>query len=339
MSRVCEPCPANSNHELLGVFDVFECECAPGLYKLPNATGFVCRECEPGFSCSASAISVYMTLTLGLPLSVEEFTPALQLDFRKAVAATADVEVSRVVIVSISAQAASRRLFEFFARRRLLSSSLAVAFSITLDSSTNISTVPLPTTETLNAELQSRALPTVELLVAASIVIYEQRELCPPGSVCAGGEDVLYCRPFTMSLAGASTQADCLCLPGYYSVNASGSCEKCPAGSFCRGGLAVEPCAKNATSSPGAESPKACFCKHGFWRGCSRTHAGSFVNNTGQPCVVDWTEACVQCGANDICFNDTLLHCPEHSNSPPGSSEHEHCVCAGGFAAEGEGAM
>jgi hypothetical protein len=84
------------------------------MYKSVNGTqGFVCTTCEPGFSCNASDASVVMSLTLGLSVSVEEFSPALQLDFREAVAASVDVDVSRVVIVSMSEQAASRRLFSF----------------------------------------------------------------------------------------------------------------------------------------------------------------------------------------------------------------------------------
>jgi len=93
-------------------------------------------------------------------------------------------------------------------------------------------------------------------------------------------------------------------------------------------------CSANATSADGAHSEHRCFCDLGFWRGCSRTNTGSFINNTGQPCVIDWTAPCAQCRANDICFNDTLLHCPEHSVSGPGSSEPSHCQCLGGFAAE-----
>jgi hypothetical protein len=337
LSAPCAPCPADSGHELTGVYDVFECDCAPGLYKLPNATGFVCSECEPGFSCSASAVSVVMTLTLGLPLSVEEFSPALQLDFREAVAATVDVEVSRVVIVSISAQALSRRLFSFRSLRRLLSGVVAVEFSITLDSAsaTNVSAVEVPTTAQLNEEIESRNLPSVEIFVAPSVVVYEQREICPPTSYCPGGGRTEYCRPFSRAEGGGATTAEqCTCQPGYYSLNATAACNKCPPGSFCTGDLAVEPCAPNATSAPGAGSREACFCQHGLWRGCTRTHGGAFIDNTGQPCAINFSAPCVQCSANDICFNDTLLHCPEHSASPAGSSQPSHCVCDGGFAVE-----
>jgi hypothetical protein len=305
------------------------------MYKAQDTShGFVCTECEAGFSCSSGAYSVVMTLTLGLPLSVEEFSLAVQLQYRQAVAAIADTDVKFVVIVSISAQATSRRLLSLLSLRRLLSYSIAVEFAIILDVTTNISSVEHPTSELVNEEMTSRNLSPVQMLVAPLVVIYDQRELCPPTSFCAGGEQIFFCRPFSLALPGATGQQQCMCEAGYYSLNTTGSCNKCPPGSFCPGGLALVQCPANATSAGGAHSEHWCFCNLGFWRGCSRTNTGAFINNTGQPCVIDWTAPCRQCRANDICFNDTLLHCPEHSVSGPGSSEPSHCQCVGGFAAE-----
>ena len=237
------------------------------MYKHPDTEhSFVCSECEAGFKCSVDVYSVVMSLTLGLPLSVEEFSPALQLEYREAVAAIADADVKFVLIISISAQAASRRLFSFQSLRRLLSSSIAVEFSITLDVTTNISSVELPSIEVVNEEIQSRNLSPVQMLVAPSVVIYEQRELCPETNFCAGGDDIFFCRPFSRSLPGATVQEQCMCEPGYYSLNATGSCNKCPPGSFCTGGLALIKCSGNATSAPGAHSEHGCFCDLGFWR-------------------------------------------------------------------------
>ena len=331
MSTPCSLCPANSGHNLSGVSNVFWCTCAPGMYKSPNGThSFVCSTCEPGFSCSATSVSVVMSITLGLSLSVEEFSPALQLDFREAIAASVDVDVSRVRIISISEQASSRRLL-IMLFRRLLSSGIAVEFEITLASTTNVSSVQGPTQEELNQQLVSSGLPEVEILVAPSVVVYNQRQLCPEENFCAGGEEVLQCRLFSKAQPGSSSQEQCMCVPGYYSLNTTSSCNKCPPGNFCPGGLQVIPCPANATSAAGGDSAEACFCEPGFWRGCSRTQSGFFRNNTGHPCIINWTERCFVCGANDICFNDTLLHCPQHSTSPPGSSQPSHCVCYGGF--------
>ena len=40
---------------------------------------------------------------------------------------------------------------------------------------------------------------------------------------------------------------------------------------------------------------------------------------------------CFQCGPNDICVNDTLLHCPEFSTSLAGSTLPQHCICDDGY--------
>ena len=81
------------------------------------------------------------------------------------------------------------------------------------------------------------------------------------------------------------------------------------------------PCANASTSAAGARAVEECFCEPGFWRGCTRTkdraeHDAGFVNASGQPCVLDFEQPCVQCGPHDVCVNDTLLHCPDNSLAP-----------------------
>ena len=53
-------------------------------------------------------------------------------------------------------------------------------------------------------------------------------------------------------------------------------------------------------------------------------------------CTIHWGLPCVQYGPNDVCFNETLLHCPQHSTAEAGSHEALHCVCDNGFYAEYE---
>ena len=55
------------------------------------------------------------------------------------------------------------------------------------------------------------------------------------------------------------------------------------------------------------------------------------MDKDGMPCSIDYASACVKCEANDICFNETLMHCPLHSKSAPGSDEDRDCVCDAGF--------
>ena len=163
--------------------------------------------------------------------------------------------------------------------------------------------------------------------------------LCEPGRFCPGGEVSVPCRLFAFSAPGASQEAECSCVSGYYSTNATAPCQKCPPGAWCAGGVGYVPCANASTSAAGARAVQECFCEPGFWRGCTRTkdsagHDAGFVGADGQPCVLDFEQPCVQCGPNDVCVNDTLLHCPEHSLAPAGSDDAPDCVCEGGYRAE-----
>jgi hypothetical protein len=48
-------------------------------------------------------------------------------------------------------------------------------------------------------------------------------------------------------------------------------------------------------------------------------------------CTVDYSRGCLHCAAGDICFNNTLLHCPEHSTSGVGNDEGADCKCNNGY--------
>jgi hypothetical protein len=95
------------------------------------------------------------------------------------------------------------------------------------------------------------------------------------------------------------------------------------------------PCANASTSPAGSRVVAECFCEQGFCHCCTQTkdiawHDAGFVDSGGQPCVLDFEQPCVQCGPNDVCVNDTLLHCPENSLAPAGSDDACNCVCEGG---------
>ena len=327
----CSPCPANSGHNLVGNYDVFQCVCGSGTYKDMTSDGksFTCSTCEPGFQCAAGTSSAVLQVTLVINVAIGDFTPALRQDFIESVAHTSGVEPQSVEIVSVS-EYFGRRLLSVL--RRLLSGSIEVEFEITYLNVNNASAVTVPTLEQFAADADDRELPVVQLLLESDLIIYDQRIPCEPGNICAGGDQVFACRIFSSSSIGAQTEADCACVPGFFSVNATSECKKCVPGKFCPGGVVINSCAVNSTSAPGAAGLEGCFCKEGHWRGCTRTNTGAYINNTGQVCAIDFAAPCVMCRANDICFNDTLLHCPDHSTSSPGSSQASHCVCDGGFA-------
>jgi hypothetical protein len=313
--------------------------CGAGTYKNLSADGksFTCSTCEPGFQCASGTSSAELEVTLVIHVGINEFTPALRQAFTESVAFTAGVQAERVKIVSVS-EHVGRRLLTNLRRmlsvRRLLTESIEVEFEITYLNVNNASFVTPPTLEQFAADAEERGLPVVQALLETQLIVYDQRIPCEPGNICAGGDQVLSCRIFSFSSIGAQTQADCHCVPGFFSLNSTSECKKCVPGNFCPGGVVVNSCAVNSTSAPGAAGPEGCFCKEGHWRGCTRTNTGAYINNTGQLCAIDFAAPCVMCRANDICFNDTLLHCPDNSASLPGSSKASDCVCDGGFAVQ-----
>ena len=123
---------------------------------------------------------------------------------------------------------------------------------------------------------------------------------------------------------------DCQCNAGYYSLNPTSQCVKCDVGYYCAGGQHHGLCPANSSSVPGATSIAACLCDAGSWRGCVNDEHGMGLGLSG-PCVVDYADACTPCIIGDICFNNTVLHCPTHSTSLIASSAVDDCVCDSGY--------
>jgi len=148
--------------------------------------------------------------------------------------------------------------------------------------------------------------------------------LCPPDCHCDGGLNNP-CRLHSTSPAGSDSEEDCACRKSFYSITASSICLKCPSGTYCPGGQAVNQCAGNSSSMVGSSDIEQCLCGPGTWRGCvdGRNKAG--------PCSVDYTLGCTHCDAGDVCFNNTLVHCPEHSTLGAGSNEGADCKCNNGY--------
>jgi hypothetical protein len=356
LARPCEACPANASHALAGVVDVFACVCAPGVYKLPLDFGFRCALCEPGARCpGADRIEDCPFNTFSVGGVVTECTPCAALSRAATSAPLASPAQCQCVP---GAEGAFHELCSL----------CAPGFFQPLDLTFNGTGASAPVSAVATAcqpcapdEFQTQlgataCVPCHAHSSTAGAAGSDAAEdctcdagfvgedgvacsLCEPGRFCPGGEVATVCRLFSHSPPGSSEQANCSCNAGYFSVNRTAACDKCPPGAWCAGGLGYVPCANASTSAAGAREVLECFCLPGFWRGCTRTkdHAGrdaGFVDAAGQPCTVQWHQPCVQCGANDVCVNDTLLHCPENSVSLPGSDDARDCVCEGGYHAE-----
>jgi len=147
---------------------------------------------------------------------------------------------------------------------------------------------------------------------------------CPADSFCNGGL-THPCRLHSSSPADSDGAEDCVCKAGYLSLNATSPCLKCVANTYCPGGQTVNLCAFNSTSLVGSAVIEQCLCGPGTWRGCVDGR------NAEGDCTVDWSLGCFHCDAGDICVNNTLLQCPEHSTSLAGSDEGADCTCNGGY--------
>ena len=157
---------------------------------------------------------------------------------------------------------------------------------------------------------------------------------CPADSYCIGGlPEHQPCHAHSTSVSGSSSGSDCKCIPGYYSTTAGGTCLKCPAGSYCPGDQAVQLCSSNSSSLVGGSVIQQCICDPGQWRGCIllQDGSGNALDGSGQPCVIDYSQPCTDCGEDVICLNNTLLHCPEHSEAPSGSHDEDACTCVDGY--------
>jgi hypothetical protein len=140
------------------------------------------------------------------------------------------------------------------------------------------------------------------------------------------------CREHASAGAGAQAEENCACVGGFYSGAPAGPCTLCPPSSYCPGDRAVLACANASLSAPGAQSVGACVCFPGHWRGCIQDAAGGYLDNSGLACTIDYASPCRACEPDDVCFNETLLHCPQHSQSPRGSDDARDCVCDPGYA-------
>lgn len=155
---------------------------------------------------------------------------------------------------------------------------------------------------------------------------------CPAGYFCEGGHpEPTACPTHTNSAAGSTREQDCICDPGFYSRDADSGCLPCPRGEYCQGHTSRTQCPSNSSSAPRSGDVAACLCLPGTWRGCTIGLYGQRIDEEGTPCTVDYMQPCTACPPDTLCANETLWHCPEHSEAEPGTSRREGCTCEDGY--------
>ena len=351
-SKQCSACPQNSTHESTGVYDVETCKCVPGLKREDHDDVFVCSLCDAGSFCPHSGLIEPCAVNFFSEVGVTvECTQCAQ--FSQGIYGDQGLDTPSKCQCIAGAEgtfhddctlcvAGKFQLYDYTFDGSHWSESL----------SSSLPTVCLPcasgTFQPAEGSSSCSACPGNSSTTSVGHVALTDCTCnagftgndggeclaCAVGKYCPGGSLNPFCRVFSSSAPRSISEHDCSCNTGYYSLATNTSCLKCPAGTFCPGGIGNQPCPGNSSSIAGADATDDCVCRSGYWRGCVLNAQHEYVDTHGIACTLDYTRPCVQCGPDDICFNDTLLLCPEFSTSPAGSSLPQHCICDDGYYAE-----
>lgn len=335
----CEPCPANSTHELTASTSIFDCTCAIGLFAQDTALARTCELCPPGHFCPGDNTAQACPDNHWSPGGVFP-GPCIQ-------CAEHSVATGPQISSPLYCQCLAGTEGTHDADCSLC---LPGKFQPDFLGTTGNLAVPV-TCQDCAPNFYSDAAGALECSQCAGNSSSPQGSnhvtdcLCNPGfygdaggpcdvcernHFCTGGSALVSCRPHSVSPPGSDEYNDCKCIPGYYSATAGAVCLRCPPGSYCPGDTAIYQCAENSNSRAGADAIEDCWCLPGMWRGCIDTPAGP-LDADGLSCVVPWAQPCVLCDSNTVCANNTLLLCPEFSTAPAGSHSPSACVCDDGY--------
>ncbi len=352
-SHPCDSCPAHSNHSVSGSVDVHDCICNPGFYKVVQGDWFVCQLCTAGDYCVGDNTRAECSVNFWSLPGASVCTECVE---------NSQAVVSHGLISPQQCQCVQGYEGQYDANCQACAKGHYQFLDYTYDSSQTELRQGF-TEETLAVEVDCLPCPPntfcndTACVQCTNCVQHTQSlegsddptdcicqagffgpnggpcALCPVGSFCPGGQHTQPCRVNSNSTTGAQSQGDCLCDPGFFSSTVAGFCHKCPPNSFCPGNQTVNTCSLDSFSPPGASSITQCWCTEGKWRGCILTEDGRSLNADGDDCDIDYTLACSDCGENNICRNNSLLHCQPNSTAPAGSHDPEACVCVQGFYA------
>ena len=346
---VCEDCPTHSDHGQLGSVDVNDCLCGPGYAKRTLEVNFHCISCPAGFYCPGGnqeltcPINTYSTGGQSECTSCSDFTEGISssgLTGPDQCQCIEGTEGGPNTCTQCPPGTIQPLDYTHDSTQPVVRSDSDVAETVSCQACAagkynahygQTACVDCPANS--NSLLQSDNVTDCTCNAKYYGPDGGPCALCEINHFCSGGlPEPEPCRSHSESPAGSESQADCDCKPGHYSLNDDSTCLKCPIDHYCPGDLAKTVCPTNSGSNPGSSSTSDCWCEHGHWRGCIQLQNGTgSLDQNGDPCDIQYDSACYECGPNDICFNETLLHCPPHSTSPAGSSSSDDCVCVDGF--------
>lgn len=326
----CTPCPANSAHNLTGQTDVEVCRCAAGFVVRGEGSDlYRCETCEPGHFCPGDGVQTLCALNHFADAGASKCTECAALSHGGQI-------VSREQCLCVpgaegtfhdGCSACDLGKFQSQTASHVSCEPCSVGF---FADDTGFSQCTKCPGNSSTFAVGSDAVTDCVCVARFFGPLGGPCSLCPAGSFCAGGTAATPCRLHSTSPRGSAGEAECDCLASYYSEEEDSTCQKCPAGSFCPGDLARIPCSQGSDSKPGSAVIESCICDGGLWRGCVIAADGLAYNESGR-CEIDYTVPCVECGADAVCVNNTLQHCPPHSSAPAGTSDPFACDCFPGF--------
>ena len=354
-STPCEPCPASSSHSDVGVTDVNICICGPGVYKVVQTDLFTCEDCTAGdyclgdnirrecavnfyslagaSQCSECAANSQAIVSVGL-ISPGQCQCVLGYEGTSHDSCSACVE-GKYQPDDYTYDSTQTALRDGISITNETMAVEVTCVNCAADLYADTTGVSVCTDCPVNTNTGGGEGSTDVTDCVCSASYFGPNggpcELCPVGRFCPGGTNTQPCRAHSNSSVGSSAQEDCKCNPGWYSSAPGLTCQKCVPDSYCPGDQAVVACSDNSFSPAGSSSITQCWCNEGMWRGCIITADGDTLDGDGVPCTIDYTLACFDCDANDICVNNTMEHCMEHAVAPVGSHEIEACVCVDGY--------
>ena len=342
----CNACPSNSLLNSSGASNVSDCVCVAGFRE--QAAPHRCEECAAGAYCpgrgeqrpcnrswsSAGASTCTACAVNSMPLLAEGMTTPTQCQCRPGSEGTHDSNCSLCPAGKFQEQD--------YDVSSAAQTAVSVAVSVTCQQcppdryqsevgSVSCLTCPEHAAAPAGSDGVNDCLCVPGFYSTISLH-NDTCVVCPAGSFCEGGHpEPTPCRAHTNSSTGSKRNEDCVCDAGYYNTAPGKECLSCPRAEYCHGNMTRTQCPGNSSSAPRSGDVTACMCVPGTWRGCTLGFDGQRVDVDGVPCTVDYMLPCTACPSDTLCANETLWHCPDHSEAPPGTSRREGCTCDDGY--------